>query len=56
MWTMLAGIQICVGLLIVSWALDGIAKQMKRQNKLREAELRARGVIVDTREDDEQKA
>ncbi len=49
-----AGLQIFLGLLIVSWALDGIAKQMKRQNKLREAELRARGVAVDEPVDQEQ--
>lgn len=56
MWTMLAGIQIFAGLLIVSFSLDGIAKQMKSQNRLREAELRARGVVVDSPEDDGQKA
>jgi hypothetical protein len=56
MWTMLAGIQIFAGLLIVSFSLDGIAKQMKRQNKLREAELRARGVVVDTTDDEGEKA
>lgn len=48
-----AGLQIFLGLLIVSWALDGIAKQMKRQNKIREAELRARGVAVDEPVDQE---
>ncbi|HCF4080797.1 hypothetical protein [Pseudomonas aeruginosa] len=56
MWTLLAGIQIFAGLLIISFSLDGIAKQMKRRNRLYEAELRARGVIVDTPEDDGQKA
>lgn len=50
----LAAVQIFVGLLFVSWALDGIAKQMKRQNKLREAELRARGIAVDEPVDQEQ--
>ncbi|EPG8943932.1 hypothetical protein L4Z64_001339 [Pseudomonas aeruginosa] len=46
----IVGMQIFIGLLLVSWSIDMVAKQLKRQNKLREAELRAKGVACDVSE------
>lgn len=43
----LAALQIFIGLMIIAFLLDRIGKQMMRQNQLREAELRARGVEFD---------
>lgn len=43
----IVGAQIFIGLLFVSWSVDAVAKQLKRQNDLREAELSAKGVAFD---------